>query len=251
MRVFYLNTKKIKRNFLFGTLIVLISAIFTTAMIYQPESAATNKKSLYPIYRVQTDQKVAALTFDISWGTQVPGPVMDILKKYNIKSTFFLSGPWVKDHPEFPKRLAAEGHEIASHGQEHVDLNKRSVDEIKQNIMSAHANIKEVTGVEANLIRVPNGADNETVVATAESLGYKVIRWKTDSLDWKKQMSPDDIVNRVLTRVVPGDIILMHASDTCDRTPEALPRVIEGLQAKGYKLVPVSELLKLGPGALD
>jgi polysaccharide deacetylase family sporulation protein PdaB len=212
--------------------------------------AVSSKAKPYAIYKVKTEKKVAALTFDISWGTKVPGPVLDTLKKNNVKSTFFLSGPWVKQYPQFPKRIAAEGHEVASHGNRHIDLDKESVQTVKEEISAAHQSIKEVTGTDPSLIRTPNGAWNDMVLGEADQLGYKVIQWSVDSLDWKKP-GVDAIVKRVLDRVHPGAIILMHASDTCLQTPEALPKVLEGLKAQGYELVTVSELLKEGPGVVD
>ncbi len=213
-----------------------------------PKLVATDGKK-HAIYKVATERKVAALTFDISWGTKVPGPVMDILKEHNVKSTFFLSGPWALQYPEYPRRLVKEGHEIASHGNRHIDLDKESADTVREEIIKAHHSISEVTGVEARLIRTPNGAYNDMVLDVADQLGYKVIQWSNDSLDWKNP-GVDAIVNRVLDKIHPGAIILMHASDTCLQTPEALPKVLEGLKAKGYELVTVTELLDEGPGVI-
>ena len=199
---------------------------------------------LKPIYEVKTDKKVVALTFDISWGNNTPIPVIDILKNSGVKSTFFLSGPWVKQYPEVPQRIQADGHEIASHGYRHINLSNLSKNEIKDEIMKAHTNIKEVTGVEANLIRTPNGDYNDQVIEGAHEVKYEAIQWSVDSLDW---MNPgvDSIIDRVSKKVHPGAIILMHASDTCKQTTEALPTVISNLKAQGYEFVTVSELLKL------
>ncbi|MDO7786706.1 polysaccharide deacetylase family sporulation protein PdaB [Desulforamulus aquiferis] len=248
MKVYVFDYRKQKKRLLMASLILLCAALFSV-MFYQQQNLATTAKK-YAIYKVKTDQKVAALTFDISWGTEVPGPVLDILKQNNIKATFFISGPWAKKHPEFPKRIVAEGHEIASHGEEHVNLSQYSKEDVRKNIMTAHEKIKEVTGVEPNLIRTPNGDWNDMVLTTAEELNYKVIQWSTDSLDWKKP-GVEAITDRVLKKIHPGAIILMHASDTCLQTPDALPRVLEGLQKQGYQLVTVSELLKLGPATID
>ncbi|ABO50133.1 polysaccharide deacetylase [Desulforamulus reducens MI-1] len=248
MRVFVFDYRKFKKQvLLLGTF--FLCAVFFTTMLYQQQMLPTTAKK-YAIYKVKTDKKVVALTFDISWGTKVPGPVLDTLKKHNVKSTFFISGPWAVKHPEFPKRIVAEGHEIASHGEEHVNLSEYNKDEVKKNILTAHGKIKEVTGVEPSLIRTPNGDWNDMVLTTAEELNYRVIQWSADSLDWKKP-GVQAIVDRVLKKTEPGAIILMHASDTCLQTPEALPQVLEGLKEKGYTLVTVSELLKHGEGTID
>ncbi len=223
-----------------------ILLIIFTAVIFLLSSAIyvqANHK-LKPIYGVKTDKKIVALTFDISWGTNTPMPVIDILKNNDIKCTFFLSGPWVKQYPDIPKRIQADGHEIGSHGYRHINLSNLSKNEIKDEIQKAHDNIKEVTGIDANLIRTPNGDFNDTVIEAIHEVNYEAIQWETDSLDW---MNPgvNNIVERVTKKVHPGDIILMHASDTCKQTTEALPLVINNLKNQGYEFVTVSELLKL------
>lgn len=196
-----------------------------------------------PIYEVKTDKKIVALTFDISWGNKTPMPVIEILKEHNIKCTFFLSGPWVKEYPEIVKRIKQDGHEIGSHGYKHINLSNLSKTEIKEEISKAHRNIKEVAGVEPSLIRTPNGDYSDHVIEAIHESNYEAIQWGTDSLDW---MNPgvNSIIERVSKNVHPGDIILMHASDTCKQTAEALPDVIKNLKAQGYKFVVVSELLK-------
>ncbi|MDD3888863.1 MAG: polysaccharide deacetylase family sporulation protein PdaB [Syntrophomonadaceae bacterium] len=196
-----------------------------------------------PVYEIKTDKKIVALTFDISWGNQTPMPVIEILKENNVKCTFFLSGPWVKQYPEIATRIKKDGHEIGSHGYRHINLSNLSKTEIKEEVMKAHKNIKEVTGVEANLIRTPNGDYNDQVVVGILECKYEAIQWSVDSLDW---MNPgiNTITERVSKRVHPGAIILMHASDTCKQTTEALPTVIKNLKSQGYEFVTVSELLK-------
>ena len=229
-----------------GTKLVIISVLavllLTTSVLYVQ---AYHK--LKPIYQVETEKKVVALTFDISWGDKTPLPVIDILKANHIQSTFFLSGPWVKQYPEVPRRIKSDGHEIASHGYRHINLSNLSKNEIKEEIMKAHNNIKEATQTDANLIRTPNGDYNDQVIEAAHECKYDVIQWSVDSLDW---MNPGvaSITERVSKKVHPGAIILMHASDTCKQTVEALPLVIKDLKSQGYEFVTVSELMKLQKG---
>lgn len=225
------------------TKIVLIAALITILLASSVFYVQAYHK-LKPIYEVKTDKKVVALTFDISWGNNTPMPVIEILKENNITATFFLSGPWVKQYPEIPQRIQADGHEIGSHGYRHINLSNLSKNEIKDEIMKAHNDIKEVTGVDANLIRTPNGDYNDVVIEAIHESNYEAIQWGTDSLDW---MNPGvgSIIERVSKKVHPGDIILMHASDTCKQTTEALPAVINNLKNQGYEFITVSELLAL------
>ncbi len=197
---------------------------------------------LQPLRRVTTSQPMVALTFDISWGENVPTPVLDILKAQGVHSTFFISGPWASTHQDIVRRIVSEKHELASHGWKHVNYSQLSREDIRTNIFQAHETLQQITGVSPHLIRTPNGDYNDTVIEVATELGYTVVEWSLDSLDWKKP-GVDTIVSRVVDRAKPGDIILMHASDTAAQTPDALPAVIDGLRAKGLQLVTVGELL--------
>lgn len=230
--------KKRAKRFLIG---LLALTVLSSSVVYVQAAY-----SLKPIYEVKTDQKVIALTFDISWGDTTPTPVLDILQKENVKGTFFVSGPWVKQYPEIPQRIKTDGHEIGSHGYRHINYSTLSKKEVADEIMKAHKNIQEVTGLTPNLIRMPNGDYNNTVIQAAHDCQYEAIQWGTDSLDW---MNPgvDNIIERVSKKVHPGDIILMHASDTCKQTAAALPEIIKRLKDQGYQFVTVSELLKLNP----
>ncbi|MGR6835594.1 polysaccharide deacetylase family sporulation protein PdaB [Syntrophomonas erecta] len=223
------------------TIIGVITMVMLASSVMYVQAYIKSK----PVYQVKTDQKIAALTFDISWGNTTPMPVIEILKENNLKCTFFLSGPWVKQYPDIVKRLKADGHEIASHGHRHINLSTLSKNEIKEEVKKAHQSIKDTSGVNANLIRTPNGDYNNQVIEAIHECNYEAIQWSVDSLDW---MNPgvNTIIERVSKKVHPGAIILMHASDSCKQTTDALPQVIKELKKQGYKLVTVSELLEAG-----
>ncbi len=203
-----------------------------------------------PMFYVRTDRKAIALTFDISWGDKTPPKVLDVLKKYNQKATFFLSGPWSDHHRDFVKRIADDGHEIASHGQDHVNLSQVGKDQIRQNIKSAHDILVNVSGTSPRYFRPPNGDYDDLVVLGAKELGYETVIWSVDSMDW---MNPGAsyIVERVSKLCFPGAIILFHASDSAKETHEALPMVLESLRAAGYELMPLGQLMSLGKPARD
>lgn len=212
-----------------------------------PQARATTQKvplsAPSAIYKVETKQPVLALTFDISWGEKSPGPILDLLQQKHVaKATFFLSGPWVLHHQDIAKRIKLMGYEIGSHGNMHKNFSEYPDSWIRDQVQKAHQSIKDVLGIEPKLIRTPNGDFNPRVLSTLHQMGYTVIQWNTDSLDW---MNPgvEKITQRVLLRAVPGDIILMHASDSCKQTHLALPAILDGLRAKGFQFATVSELL--------
>lgn len=244
MRIVYIGPRR-RLWRVYGIVGILAAAVgvglFALGQRYIPVAG----KRIIPVYEVPTQEKKVALTFDISWGEVTAPPVLDILKQQQVRSTFFLSGPWVQGHQELARRIAADGHEIASHGWRHVNYSGLSSSMIQQEVSKAEEAIREVTGATTRLIRTPNGDYNSMVVTALRDMGYEVIQWSVDSLDW---MNPgvDSIVSRVLRLVKPGAIILMHASDSSRQTVQALPAVIQGLRDQGYQLVTVSELLTLG-----
>lgn len=204
---------------------------------------ASLQPSLRPIYSAKTDQKTIALTFDLSWGKVMAPKVLDVLRRENIKATFFLSGPWSENHVDLVQRIKADGHEIESHGQDHVDLNTLGRDGAARNIAKAHAILERLTGRAPTYIRPPNGAFDKNSVQAAKDLNYATVIWSVDSLDWKNP-GVDTIIHRSTRLIHPGAIVLMHASDTCKQTDQALPTVIHTLRQQGYSFVLLDDLIR-------
>lgn len=241
MNFFYvLNGRRLKKY-----LFMFIAALFTIGVIYTERENITVFSAGEPsaVYSIPTDKKIVALTFDVSWGEKRTEPILQILKDKGVtKSTFFLSSPWSKSHPEIVKQIVDGGFEIGSHGHKHVNYSSLSDEEIRKQIQTADTILSEMTGKSPNLIRMPNGDFDKRVLRIANDLNYKVIQWDTDSLDWMNK-GVNNIINRVVTKAHPGDIILLHASDSCKQTHEALPIIIDKLRAKGYEFVTVTELM--------
>ncbi len=214
--------------------------------------ARTGKDMPMFYVRLKDDkQKLAALTFDISWGRKTPPLVLEVLRQYRQQATFCLSGPWARRHPDLVQQIVADGHEICSHGDAHVNLSQYPASEVADNVRRAHADLVAATGQEPRFFRPPNGDYDDLVVATARELGYETLIWAVDSIDWKNP-GVDYMVDRVLKLTFPGAVILLHASDSAKQTHQALPRVIEGLREAGWELVTVGRLLELGePGRDD
>lgn len=241
MRVIILKRPSWRNLILWGILLFVLIA-------YRENATAVFSGKLKPIYSATVTSPVVGLTFDISWGEKTPEPILDILKQEGVKATFFLSSPWASKHQTLIERMVAEGHEIASHGNRHIDLNTLSALEIENEITTSQLVLEQITGHTIRLIRTPNGAYNNKVIETAHQLGYRVIQWSVDSLDWKRP-GPNAVVNNVLNGIQAGngmkggDIILFHASDSAPDTIQALPTVIQSLKDKGYTLIPVGQLL--------
>jgi len=228
-----------------SVLIVMTVLAIKSPPIAHDVSARLTADTRYSLRDVITDKKVAALTFDISWGTVMPKKVFAILQRDHVAVTFFVSGPWAKQNAPLVKAMAEAGDQIESHGWAHVNYTGLSNAAVEANIMRANQVIQDITGTRPTFVRPPNGDFSPRTIAAARSVGYTTVTWGTDSLDW---MNPgvDVIIRRVVTRIHPGDIVLLHASDTCRQTDLALPRILADLRAKGYRLVTLSELLRAG-----
>ena len=204
-------------------------------------SNTVNGKEL-PIYSVETEEKKVALSFDAAWGNEDTQTILDILAKYNVHVTFFMTGGWVESYPEDVKKIYAAGHDLGNHSENHKNMSQWSDSECQDELMKVHNKVKELTGVEMNLFRPPYGDYDNHVITNAKDCGYYTIQWSVDSLDWK-DYGVESIIKTVTEHkdLKNGAIILMH--NGAKYTAQALPTVIEKLQADGYQIVPISELI--------
>ncbi|MEG1989353.1 MAG: polysaccharide deacetylase family protein, partial [Oscillibacter sp.] len=172
--------------------------------------------------------------------------LIDILANYKVQATFFVVGDWVSKYPESVKALAEAGHEVMSHSDTHAHYNALSTEEITADLNASNDKIEAVTGLRPTLVRCPYGEYDNHVVTAVRDLGMEPIQWDVDSLDWK-ELSAGEITQRVTTKVQPGSIVLFH--NAAKHTPEALPGILEDLIARGYTVLPISQLLL--PGECD
>ena len=199
---------------------------------------------------IATAQSFVALTFDDGPSPTYTPQILDILRDHDAKGTFFLVGANVSRHPDVARRIVAEGHQVGNHSQDHsYDLPFLLPNQIKNDYLSAQRAISAATGVTPNAYRAPHGRISPWMAATIRAEGARIIGWDVAGGDWKNPRV-DILVKRIVSRVKPGSIVLLHdALDTdagADRgvLVKALPAIIDQLQAKGFRLVTVDELLK-------
>ncbi|MFH7025734.1 MAG: polysaccharide deacetylase family protein [Heteroscytonema crispum UTEX LB 1556] len=189
-------------------------------------------------------QKVVALTFDDGPWPQSTVQVLDILKKNNIKATFFVIGQNLKNFPDLGKQIVADGHVIANHTWHHWYhfFNQQAA---AYEIDRTSDLIYEVTGVKTTLFRPPGGMLHNGLAAYARSKKYTVVMWSADSIDYKLPAVPR-LVKNVIKDSKPGGIVLMHdGGGNRSRTVKALPEIIENFRKQGYSFVTVPELLEM------
>lgn len=192
---------------------------------------------------IASPDKVIALTFDDGpWETSTD-EILNVLKRYNIKATFFMVGNYLKQRPEVARRVVAEGHVIGNHSWSHP-LQDISVADAVRELDDTAKVIYETTGVKTQLFRPPGGRFNGTMAAYAKERGYAITMWSVESADY--YVSAPILLDNVLKDVRPGRIVLMHDGGG-DRlaTVQALPQIISTLQQQGYRFVTVPELMKL------
>lgn len=220
--------------------------VFTAGMVRMLGGAATVSNSVggreLPIYCVETDKPQIALTFDAAWGNEDTKQIMEVLRKNDVKVTFFMTGGWVENYPDDVKMILAEGHDLGNHSENHKNMSQISDSEIKDEVMKVHEKVKALTGYEMFLFRPPYGDYDNHVIKDVRACGYYPIQWDVDSLDWK-DYGVDSIVDTVCTHkhLGNGSIILCH--NGAKYTAQALDTLITTLKDKGYEFVPLSQLI--------
>lgn len=182
--------------------------------------------------------KVVALTFDDGPNPETTRKILETLKKYNAKATFFMLGSRVSFYPEVVKEIKEDGHELGNHTWTHSDLTKATVGKITSEINNTSNAIEKASGSKPTVFRPPYGAVNKTV---RSQTSLPVILWDVDTLDWKYR-DAKHLLEHVKTHVKDGSIVLMH--DIHASTADGLDDVLAYLQSEGYTFVTVSELKK-------
>ncbi|MFJ5717753.1 polysaccharide deacetylase family sporulation protein PdaB [Neobacillus sp. NPDC093127] len=226
--------------------LILIAAFFTAGFLYMENHAQipvfSTKDGPKAVYRGEKD---LALTFNIGWGDEKAEPILDILKKENVKSaTFFLAGSWAEQHPDIVTRIVKDGFEIGILGYEYVDYMDVVDVKIGQDISKAQEVFKKLNVKDIKLLRAPTGHFDKRTLNIAKRYGYTVAHWRIDSKDWQNPGVAKIVEN--VKKADKGDIILLHASDSAKQTAKALPLILEDIRQKGLKLVSVSEMIANG-----
>lgn len=198
------------------------------------------------IWEVPTNEKVIALTFDDGPDPDDTPLILDLLREYNARATFFVIGSRAEQYPDLVMREAAEGHEIANHTYSHTYFNKHiSSEAIREEVRKAETVIRTVTGRSPELFRPPGGYYNDHLIEAMHGSGYQVVMWSwhQDTEDWRTP-GVNKIVRKVLDNARNGDIILFH--DHVHRktqTIAALKHILPALRDKGFRFVTVSDLI--------
>lgn len=234
MRLVILNKKTL--IILIISLILLIT-ISSVALIYN-RAETTFSPDIY--YQGNVDEKIIAFACNIDWGNEHISPMLDIFNENKISITYFPTGKWAEKNEDILKEIYKYGHEIGNHGYNHVDYDKLGYEENKKEIKKTHDIIKNTLGIESKYFAPPSGAFNDNTIMAAKDLGYDLILWSIDTIDWRQDSTKQVIIDRVINKVHNSAIVLMHPTE---ETVKALPEIIEYLHSKNYKIGRISNVM--------
>ena len=193
---------------------------------------------------VHVEGPFIAMTFDDGPSAKLTPELLDILAARQIHATFFVIGKNASAHPEILQRAVREGHEIGNHSWSHPAFRKMSDESVRAELQKTDEAIRSALGGGPVLMRPPYGSITARQKRWInERFGYRIILWDVDPLDWKRP-GPTVVANRIVKEARPGSIILSH--EIHPATIKAMPETLDGLHAKGFQFVTVSELIAMG-----
>ncbi|MGG0474275.1 polysaccharide deacetylase family protein [Priestia aryabhattai] len=192
-----------------------------------------------PIYRGHDEKPMVSFTVNVAWGNDYLPKMLEVLKKHHAKATFFLEGKWVKNNPDMAKMIVDAGHEVGNHSYSHPDMATLSASQINQQLKKTNDIITSTTGQKVKWFAPPSGSFRPEVVTLASQLKMSTIMWTVDTIDWQKPSS-EVLINRVMKKIHPGAIVLMHPTES---TAESLDQLLTDIERKGLKVSDVSTML--------
>jgi probable sporulation protein (polysaccharide deacetylase family) len=205
-----------------------------------PPKVSLDHLGAEPIYRGNGEKQMAALMVNVSWGTEhIPG-MLEVLRRENVHATFFLDGSWLKKNPDLARRIVREGHEIGNHAWSHPLMSQISREQMNREIGMTEELIRETLKVRSRWFAPPAGDYNRQVAEVALSHRMRTVLWTLDTVDWRKTVTPQMMVNKISGEIGPGHLVLTHPTD---RTVLALPEILRAGKRKGLKWGTVSEVL--------
>jgi peptidoglycan-N-acetylglucosamine deacetylase len=193
-----------------------------------------------PIYRGNPDKPMVSLIINVAWGNEYIPDMLATLKKHHIYATFFLEGRWVKNNPDLAKMIVDAGHEIGNHSYSHPNMEILQTAKVQEELKKTNEIIEVTTGEKVKWFAPPSGSYRDEVVKIAKEMDMGTIMWSVDTIDWQKPQA-DVLINRVMSKLHKGAIILMHPTAS---TANSLSSLIVQIKDKQLRLGTISSLFK-------
>ncbi|MEW8978857.1 MAG: polysaccharide deacetylase family protein [Symbiobacterium sp.] len=229
----------------------LCLALFTVSLLrssaFQPTTAGAGGQIEGPLTRADSPDDRVALTFDVTWQKEELTKILNILDEAGVKATFFVGGTFLQLYPDMVKEIARRGHEVGTLGQQIRDLSGLPEHEIVANLLGSQSALAKTLGGPVRYFRPPTGQATPEVLTAARQARLVTVTYALDSHD-HMGLTADQIVRRVVREARRGDIIRLTASDFAPETAKALPRILEGLERRGFRAVRLSDLVPADAG---
>lgn len=189
------------------------------------------------------EEKVIYLTFDVGYENGNVEKIMDVMKAEDVKGAFFILGNVIERNPELVKRMESEGHLVCNHTTTHKNLVGADKETFNKELTTLENMYKELTGKEmSKFYRPPEGTFDKSMLEMANELGYKTVFWSFAYADWdnKKQMSEEKALEKILSNIHNGEIMLLHP--TSETNAKIMERLIKELKSQGFRFGTLDEL---------
>lgn len=229
-------------NFVIVSILLLVFGVsFVAAYPVEEKIEQVNNA----VYNGKTDCGKIALTFNVYERADNVAKIAEILDEYGFKSTFFVGGCWAAKNGDTLLKLASSGHEIGNHGYSHLDhaklSQKRNEEEIRITEKVIDTSLCSLPDyANSKLFAPPSGSMSNAMFSACDNLGYTVIMWTHDTIDWRDHNS-DLIFERTTKNLKAGDIILMHPTDA---TVAALPKILDYVKSQNLVADTVSNVIE-------
>lgn len=214
-----------------------VIAVVLTVLALNGTGAVIEVAGNAAVYRGSPDRNGVSLMFNVYWGEEYIPEILDLLDAYNVKTTFFIGGSWAAKNMELVREISDRGHEIGSHGYNHKDAEKLSYDRNMDEMVPAERLLEQLTGKEVRLFAPPSGSIGQEMFNAAEDLGYTVVMWSRDTVDWRDK-NPDLVYKRATQDTQSGELILMHPTE---HTLKALEKILQYYQNSDLKSMTVGK----------
>lgn len=224
----------------------LIGILLVCIIIYLTWASADveSNYALKVLCRGKTKEPVVSLTFDDGPDEEMTLRVLEVLKRHNVKASFFLVGSKAKALPHIVKKIVEEGHVVANHTYSHRGFFPLGTPrQMKRELQMCNDAISDIVHKRVKLFRPPFGVSNPMLGMAVRSIGFNAIGWSIRSFDTVTRYSRESVCQRVLSKLHAGGIILLH--DRCKDADVLLEKLIPAILEKGYRFVSLSELLHI------
>jgi peptidoglycan/xylan/chitin deacetylase (PgdA/CDA1 family) len=228
---------------MYWLIIILVVVVASTLLFWASANIGSNVY-LKSICCAKTQRRVVALTFDDAPNAQTTPQVLDVLKQYNVKAMFCLIGQEAERNPELVRRIIDEGHIVANHTYNHsASFTFATSKSVAEQLQRCNDAIYALIGRKPRIFRPPFGVTNPIIGKVVRKMKLTTVGWTIRSLDTIYGDKIESMCKRVVRRLHPGAVVLLH--DRCTNADKAVALLIERIIEQGYEIVPLQEMLNL------